>query len=40
MDNSIPKCVEAQRAAPPAGGFAYSAVGDKEIYYMRLRIGE
>ena len=39
MGNSIPKCVEAQRAAPPAGGIAYTAVGDKEIYSLRFRIG-
>ena len=26
IDNSIPMCVEAQRAAPPAGGIAYTAV--------------
>lgn len=38
MDNSIPKCVEAQRAAPPAGGIAYTAVGDKEIYSLRFRM--
>ena len=31
--------VEAPRAAPPAGGIAYTAVEDKEIYSLRFRIG-
>ena len=32
-------CVEAQHVAPPAGGIAYTAVEDKEIYSLRFRIG-
>ena len=31
-------CVEAQRAAPPVGGIAYTAVGDKKIYSLRFRM--
>ena len=32
-------CVEAQRAAPPAGGIMNTAVGDKESYSLRFRMG-